>query len=338
MNTATVSDRNRDPKGIPTGGQFAAERRGESGSDLSLVPTPSSIWDERIAELEGEGYVEATATRSRLSTSDSNKRMFWRQAAATAEYGHEKGGYARMSESDGRLAQYKGSDVSLRMPNRSAIVNFAQDGKTFEIPVVVDADGGSVTGWVRATRAEDGSWETSSLGFDKTQSARVAEAVNAVLESQRPRTALEDNNTLLQRRAQRRAARSGVKLQSVDSSAMESMAYDEATGTMYVKFPDYFRKSDQSWVGGGVYGYAVDHETFTKVRDADSMGKAFSQHIRNKDLGVDITRCTKCTRWHGAEQPHTCPGEAGQSNRSKRVNFEADREAVASQLRRRRQR
>lgn len=64
----------------------------------------------------------------------------------------------------------------------------------------------------------------------------------------------------------------------VTSSNIESIGYDDVSKTMEIKFK-----------GGGIYSYKnVSKEDFGKFESANSIGKHFFAHIKNKYPGVKI--------------------------------------------------
>lgn len=68
-----------------------------------------------------------------------------------------------------------------------------------------------------------------------------------------------------------------MKMQLVKSSMLHSMAHDSETNTLIVKF-----KED-----GPEYDYAdVPASAFTKMMEAESIGKHFGTNIRNNFKGV----------------------------------------------------
>ena len=322
----------RVPRGVPTGGQFAPTSRPSAGG-LGLTDdsnTESSITESsgvdarddariesmlaaRRAAIAAGGYVKPTALpRSVVDPrSSAYVREWWENQHAIAEYGHDAGSYPQMPEDftprhtpgnalsghrrTHRMA-YQGAGVSMRMPSVTAIRAFAKDSgnATFDVPVTADYPGGEVTGWVRVTRTDDGSWATRGLGFTPESSAYVAEAVQCVLEARRPTRALHDTGDLLERRRQR-AAQIGTKVEHVGSAWIKSAGYDKATGTMVVT------------TAAHEYGYRVPPEVFSEMSRSRKPGRVFNQVVRGVAARVEISRCERCERYTADLTTHHCP-------------------------------
>ena len=299
---------------------LASDRAGAAGLDAFLA--------DRRERIRAGGYVRpAAAPKASVDPrSSAYLREWWEAEHATAEYANEAGAYPQMPDdyTPGRglgnalsghrrthRMAYAGAGVSMRMPSVTAIRRYAlevgttelgasgrgpgQDGPTtFDVPVTATYPGGEVTGWVRVTRSDDGSWATRGLGFSKESSAYVAEAVQCVLEARRPARALADTGDLLERR-RRRAAEIGTTLAEVRSSWIRAAGYDKATGTMVVTTATH------------EYGYRVPPEVFAKVTTARQPGGVFNQLIRGRATRVEVRQCEACQRFSAEFATHRCP-------------------------------
>lgn len=197
---------------------------------------------QRAEQLKADGYVPAMA-----STAYQNPKYtkgvgeWWANRHMQAEYDTNDTGYEKMpddwtpSRTAGRSLSghrrtyrrlYSGAGINLRMPSASSIRDFAttQRGRSFDIPVEATTKNGTVSGWVRVTRTEDGVWGAQSLGFPQNQ-VQVAHAVSAVLEARKVTTALSGCETMNQYHAQR-ITRMGVQLKDVKDSQLVSATRD----------------------------------------------------------------------------------------------------------------
>ncbi|ANP28271.1 hypothetical protein DAD186_17210 [Dermabacter vaginalis] len=192
----------------------------------------SRTYDDRRAALQGEGYVQALASRAyhdpRIAGGDGAREDWWSRRNFQGEYSDTNEGYEKMpddwtpSMGNGKALSghrrtyrklYEGAGLSVRMPSASAIKSFdaIQSGKTFDVPVEgISKDGHSVSGWVRCTRTDDGAWLTEGLGFEGKQND-IAEAVGAVLEARQPTKALAGYGSMDERRLER-ARRYGARM------------------------------------------------------------------------------------------------------------------------------
>ena len=309
---------NRVPPGVPTGGQFAPVNRpaaaglGLKDDSLGDVEDIEALLADRRARIAAGGYVKPAAlARSVVDPrSSAYVRQWWESELTVAEYGHGAGAYPQMPEDftpsrtvgnalsghrrTHRMA-YAGAGVEMRMPSVTSIRAFAKEGNpTFDVPVTATYPGGEVTGWVRVTRAEDGSWATRGLGFSKESSAYVAEAVQCVLEARRPTRALADTGDLLERRRQR-AAQIGAKVEPIPSGWIAAAGYDKATSTMFVTTSLH------------KYGYRVPPEVFTEFYRSLKPGRVFNQLVRGKAQRVEVSQCSKCNRYTADMASHRCP-------------------------------
>ena len=310
----------RVPAGVPTGGQFAPTSRPEAtGVELSeMSDDTESFLADRRSRIRAGGFVPPVAApRATVDPrSSSYIREWWEAEHAVAEYGHEAGSYPQMPDdfTPGRGSghalsghrrthrmAYAGAGVSMRMPSVTSIRRYATEigathagQSTFDVPVTAAYPGGEMTGWVRVTRSEDGTWATRGLGFSKEASAYVAEAVQCVLEARRPSRALADTGDLLERRRQR-AAEIGTRLAEVRSSWIKAAGYDKATGTMVLTTATH------------EYGYRVPSEVFSRVTTARQPGGVFNQMVRGRATRVEVRQCERCQRFSADVAAHRCP-------------------------------
>jgi len=319
---------NRNPKGQPTGGQFATKSNPESDVDLGGAEPSSddhealdAFIERRRAALAKLGYVQPTVAPNIVNPrSTAHRREWWKNNFAAAEYGNPNGSYAQMPDdwtprrSTGRSLDglrrthrmaYVGAGVTLRMPSATSIKAFSnasvegkRPGETFDLPVSAQFPGGEISGWVRVSRGADGTWATQGLGFTPEQAAYVAESVQCVLESRHPSRALADAGDLLDRRRQRAAAL-GTVAQPMRSGWIKSVGYDRATGTMMM--------STAAKSGPRHYGYRVPLSAFQRVAQSDRPGATFNTTIRGRAHTVTVSECEKCGRFTADGAGHRCP-------------------------------
>lgn len=306
-----MSIQKRQPAGQPIGGQFAPESRSESSVSLITAPAVTAR-DTRRAALVHGGYVSPIAGAALdVPGLAEGAGDWWDTHFVRAEYRPDGGGYPQMPDdytpggtagqalSGGRRTHrmaYTGAGVTLRMPSATSVKRFAaeQHGRTFDVPVSAEFPGGTVSGWVRVTRHGDHEWSVSGLGFRDQDSAYVAEAVSAVLESRRPSRALEQVGDLLERRRQRIAS-GGTKIDpTTRSSFISGVGYDQSSGSMLVK------------IGARSYGYKVVREMFEAVRGAKHPGQVYNRLVKGRPR-TEVESCEKCSRFFAAGSSHRCP-------------------------------
>ncbi|MHB8318133.1 MAG: hypothetical protein ACYDEP_02710 [Acidimicrobiales bacterium] len=317
------SQRRRQPKGQPVGGQFAPELHPEPELDLtdSGLDTFTEFVDSRKAALKTLGYVQPTAAPVVINpNSTAHRREWWETNFAAAEYGNSSGSYAQMPDDwtpskslgnsiDGfrrtHRMSYVGAGVTLRMPSVSSIRSFSnasvdgkRPGETFDVPVSAQFPGGAISGWVRVVRGADGTWGTKGLGFTREQSAYVAESVQCVLEARHPSRALSEVGDLLERRRQRAAALGAVP-QQVRSGWIKDVGYDQATSTMVM--------STNVNSGARHYGFRVPFKAFQRLIQSKRPGAVFNSTIRGHSKRVTVSECEKCGRFTADGVSHRCP-------------------------------
>jgi hypothetical protein len=342
-------DHNRQPKGIPVGGQFAHKINSEATLDLAGEVgsnEPTNFMNERVEALRQHGYLPATTAPMLVDPrSSAHRKEWWDQHMAAGEYNNPEGGYAQMpddwtpSRTEGRSAisglrrthrmAYVGNDVAIRMPSATSIKDFAATsvtgkaaGETFDVPVAAQFPGGQIDGWVRVAKGADGTWATEGLGFTPEQSAYVAESVQCVLESRRPSRALREAGDILERR-RGRAAQLGAPVAPIASTWIKEAGYDKATGTMVI--------TTEGKTGKKIYGYDVPIAAYLRVANSEAPGRVFNQTIRGKTTTVSVKDCGECGRVYVTSKKHRCPVKA-----STRASYIPRLGAVRDYLERRR--
>lgn len=300
------------------GGEFAPTAKPASGVSLALPGMDRDAVAERHEALLAAGYVRPIAFGSVGDPGRADggirhgRARWWDAEKAAGEYGREGGDFPQMPDNytpsrtgglgtDGlrrthRMA-YSGAGVTLRMPSATSIKRFQEEnGGTFVVPVTAtyppDRD---ITGWVKLTRHGSG-WTASGGGFPDGADEQVAEAVACVLEARRPTTALRAAGDMLDRRRQRIAAE-GTTFRAMDSTFIQSAAYDQATGTLGVQMP-----------GDRIYGYAVSPATARAFATSASIGGAYNELIKNRMPRREVQRCARCSRFTVEGNVHRCPG------------------------------
>lgn len=308
-----------------TGGlQAIAPTRARAGANADLRMTPALAARQR-ALIEG-GMVPAVAfptSNEHMSTAETSREQWWNSNFAAAEYGRSvpkmpddytpgmTSGRAMSEHRRTHRMKYRGDQIELRMPSATAIRRYsAENGNgTFDVPISANTDTGPVTGWVRVTRTGPSTWSAQAMGFTGDNEAKVAEAVASVLEARRKVDALTDIGDLVTRHNERRAA-AGAALESVDSTFMSGVGYDESSSTMITQ------------IGRRVYGHAVPPEVYARVKGSTAPGGVFNALVKGQQR-VELKRCTQCRRFMAAGSDHVCP-----ANVVKRGEF--DRKAAAS--------
>ncbi len=318
------SNQDRQPRGIPAGGQFAPNVNPEATLELpgDAVPIASiaQFMDERVDALRAQGFVPATTAPMLIDPrSSAHAKEWWDRHMAAGEFNHPEGGYAQMPDDwtprktlgassisglrrTHRMA-YVGNEVAIRMPSATSIKSFADAdvlgkgrGETFDVPVSAQFPGGQIDGWVRIAKGADGTWATQGLGFTAEQSAYVAESVQCVLESRRPSRALREAGDILERRRQR-AAELGAPVTSITSTWIKGAGYDKVTGTMVI--------TTNTKSGPKSYGYDVPIAAFQSVATSHAPGRTFNQVIRGKATPVTVKDCEECGNFY-ATAKHRC--------------------------------
>ncbi len=308
---------NRQPKGTPVGGQFAEGRKPE-GMDLAVVAELRDRQNDLIAGLGVRATVIAAGDDVRVAGGPRRVEDWWERKLTTGEYSpgvassdrdfkkmpddytpNMTPGNAMTHNRRTHRMHYAGPEVELRMPSYTSINRFAAEnpGETFDVPVTAEYPGGSIEGWVRVTKSENGTWRTKGLGFTTAQSVYVDEAVNCVLEARRPTRALTDVGPILESRRER-FARQGIQVPRLATSGwIKSLGYDKSTGTMMMETET-----------GSSYGYHVPEETYRAVALAHSPGAVFNR-FKGRMERVEVKKCGDCGRFSARPNSHKCPAE-----------------------------
>lgn len=299
-------------------GRFSAFLNAKSHTSIDGKPryaSPEEL-EKRSRELESGGYVPALAEGAyydpRKAGNAARLAEWWDTRRMQAEYTDSDVGYAQMpddwtpSRTAGRAMsghrrtyrrRYEGAGVNLRMPSAASIRSFAetQKGKSFDVPVEGTFDGGTVSGWVRCTKTEDGVWITEGLDFGAKQ-RQVAEAVSAVLEVRKVTRALSGWESMDERRADR-MRRAGARITPVkDSGFIEGFGVNPVAGVTFTKIRDK------------VYANAVVTDMKSLMaQDGRSKGRIYNEQIRSQPPLGPASTCEKC---HGVYHPsfgsHVC--------------------------------
>lgn len=307
---------NRVEAGVPEGGRFSEKHQ----SEAIVAPLGSSgertALESRAEMFSADGFipsarlaaVSSPATTARLS-------QWWDRSRLVAEYRAEDSTYEQMPDDytpartygnalSGRRQthrrNYEGAGMDLRMPSATSIRAFSANhgNRTFDVPVAVAVDGGTpVQRMVRVTKVGPHDWVASPLGGDgnSDEEIRIGEAVSAVLESRRVTTALATAGDLLARHRNRKAAEgTPLDLEPVQSSWIESIGYNDASGIMATK------------IGEKVYTNTVSRAIFDQVHTAERPGSVFNKLVKGNGSGRAV-RCDTCGRFQSVLQAHRCP-------------------------------
>lgn len=305
---------NRQPMGIPIGGQYATAVHPEAGIALSHVRNRLTM-AERRELLKAGGFIPAaTLVAASEPTTTAAREEWWNRNFIAAEYGADASksfpqmpddytpgmtdGLAMSGKRRTHRMNYGNKDIQLRMPSATAIKRYSskKGNPTFDVPVSVAIKGGEPKmTWVRVTKTGPHSWEASRLGgaADTQASIMVAEAVAAVLESRRPSMALHGVEDLLKANRKREAAK-GAELSPINSTFIEEVGYDAATSTMATR------------IGDKLYGHRVNAETFAMLKNSERPGTVFNRLIRQVP-GAGVERCESCGRFGNTRVTHVCP-------------------------------
>lgn len=307
----TTSTQPRQPQGIPTGGEYAAFAHGEPGFLLRSAKDRQSM-AERRELLRSAGFIPATTLQATaLPSTTEHREDWWDRNLVAAEYRSTGKTYPQMPDdftpaktlgqamSGHRRTHrmnYRNGDISVRMPSATAVKRFsAENGNpTFDVPVSVSIKGGApVQGWVRVTKTGPASWEATAQGEPGANADMLSEAVASTLESRRPSAALAFIPDLLEKHRSREEAK-GDPMIPIRSSFINSIGYDESTGTMATR------------IGEKVYGHRVTPDFFEAVKNSERPGTIFNKFIKGNP-GAAVQKCPRCARFFTAAKAHTCP-------------------------------
>lgn len=333
----------RQPRGIPIGGQFAISARDESAVHLSPGSEPGSDLIDRLfgtAErhdaLLARGYVPPTffaAVDDPRST--ARRKEWWDQHFVSAEHNPEADGYPKMpddytpNQTGGRALsghrrthrmKYTDNGVTFRMPSVTSIKRYAREtGSTFDVPVsALDESGRTISGWVRVTSNGAGVWSAEGLGFTGATNAKISEGVASRLESRRPSRSPRLTGDLIERHKARLAAE-GARTQPVRSTWISAIGYNPEAGVMFTETSS-----------GASYGHHVDPDTFERVRGDRSPGAAFNELVKGKAAFAAVARCTQCRSVYAESNGHSCKVDPRMPQAGPKVSNVAQRSAAES--------
>jgi hypothetical protein len=269
--------------------------------------------EQRHEALSAEGFIPAVSgAAERSGTTTRRIETWWDSHFVRAEYRPDASGFPQMSDdvtpgmTGGQALsghrrthrmKYEGADVTVRMPSAASIKRFAKEqAGTFDVPVTATHPTGDISGWVRVTQNGVNEWSVQGLSFPGGDSAQVAEAVSAVLESRRPSTALRDAGDLLERRRERLAAGGEVLNTPKIDSFVAGAGYDKKTGVLAVK------------IGEVVYGYKATADRVRAFANSKSIGAAYNRLIKGTKT-AQVSECAKCHRFNSAGAKHRCPSK-----------------------------
>lgn len=332
----TSTSRSRQPRGIPVGGQFSADRKGEPTGTLNGAPaapkerSPRRVFTERQATMRMTALMEGRNVAPRcirntheFETSTATRKDWWDNSRVIAPQSSDKAkvkvplmtdnntpsklagraneGHALSGELRTYRRTYEFDDVSVKMPSVAAINREAKLRKnaTFDVPVESTYEGGKVMGIVRVTKGPGNTWECESLGFGDHDSFKVQEAVQASLEARRPSMTRQDIGSIEKRRRER-VIREGGPFFKARSGWIDAVTYSRDTATMVTKTR---ADGDQP---SRVYGHRVSFEVYKELMTANAPGQVYNQKVRGSAT-VPAGQCGKCGRAYFPQKGHTCP-------------------------------
>jgi hypothetical protein len=297
--SASPNNQNRVPKGVPSGGEFAEGRRGET----QLHTLDQSYLDTTAKVLREQAFVPAR----RVIAKTGSPPTWWNNATVVGEYG----GFARMDRSPKNIGSmrktYKGKDFSLTMPSVTSVRRMGDQMNTdqpFDIPISTPrGDGTEELGWVRASRDKGGRWHVQALGDMKPEAREaLSEGVRSMLEARRITGNLtdKDRSKLLAdaRERKKRHLRAGTA--PVNSTWIDSLRYDHGNRAMVMTTDS-----------GKTYAYQVPPKVYQQVATSYAPGKVINTHIKGKAAEAQVDQCHQCKRFYTTVGTHRCP--AGKS-------------------------
>lgn len=311
-----MSNQNRVPAGVPTGGQWAEGRRAEA----SLPALNTSFLKERVATLMEHAFMGATMAMSKMGKArgnwsygstgalDSKGETLWERTRSLGEY-DSQGGIPRMSRrpKDVRslLRNYQGKGMSVTMPSVTSVRRMAKEvgpGRAFDIPVSFPGPDGTTTdGWVRVMKNKGrGGWSTRALGApDEKTHAYMSEAVNSMLEARRITGNLntKDVKTLIHERDDRNVRRqqSSKAAKKVTSGWIHSVRYDHGSRQIVMT-----TKTGKSY---STHGSLFEYE---RLAQAKAPGRVFNEMKKTHDIRQSI-QCESCNQYFPVTSAHRCP-------------------------------
>lgn len=313
-------DSSKHPRGQAANrGQFRAVPNDAPNGGLTPNNSVAAFLERKRQALLERGFVPATPGRSIAGSPRNAGRAdeWWNEALMRAEVRLDGKDIPQMpddntpSQGQGRSLVgrrrtyrklYQSGEIAVRMPSAAAIRRYSQEvgGATFDVPITAEGPAGNpISGYVRVTETRPGQWNVAPVNLPRGAEAKVAEAVNAVLEARRPTFALTDvehAGGLLARARERRAA-SGVQLADIDSGWIRGAGYNDETGEVVLDLQ------------GRRYAYEVPRGVYEYVMQAPSPGRAYNELIKGSYPSHPVTKCTRCDRSYREATPHACTAQ-----------------------------
>lgn len=241
--------------------------------------------------------------------SPQSAEQWWQKASQLTD---STGTVPTMGRDDGRPQRrtYSGDDYSITMPSHASVRRFAaqvaertgDESRPFEMPIEYTGPDGSPTmSAVRVSKKGRSFEVTMPSGFDPERKVQVSESVRATLESRRP-TLTREHTAQLIATYRHRASGTGVETRKAASTWIKEMGYNaDAQQATFVMSPS---KNNPT----GAYVYDMDPETWGRMSESSSTGKAYNTYVRKAgNASVDVAvQCEGCGRYYGASTTHSC--------------------------------
>lgn len=241
--------------------------------------------------------------------SPQSAEQWWQKASQLTD---STGTVPTMGRDDGRPQRrtYSGDDYSITMPSHASVRRFAaqvaertgDESRPFEMPIEYTGPDGSPTmSAVRVSKKGRSFEVTMPSGFDPERKVQVSESVRATLESRRP-TLTREHTAQLIASYRHRASGTGVETRKAASTWIKEMGYNaDAQQATFVMSPS---KNNPT----GAYVYDMDPETWGRMSESHSTGKAYNIYIRKAgNSSVDVAvQCEDCGRYYGTSTTHSC--------------------------------
>lgn len=241
--------------------------------------------------------------------SSESAEQWWQKASQLTD---STGTVPTMGRDDGRPQRrtYSGDDYSITMPSHASVRRFAaqvaertgDESRPFEMPIEYTGPDGSPTmSAVRVSKKGRSFEVTMPSDFDPERKVQVSESVRATLESRRP-TLTREHTAQLIATYRHRASGTGVETRKAASTWIKEMGYNaDAQQATFVMSPS---KNNPT----GAYVYDMDPETWGRMSESHSTGKAYNTYIRKAgNSSVDVAvQCEDCGRYYGTSTTHSC--------------------------------
>lgn len=241
--------------------------------------------------------------------SPQSAEQWWQKASQLTD---STGTVPTMGRDDGRPQRrtYSGDDYSITMPSHASVRRFAaqvaertgDESRPFEMPIEYTGPDGSPTmSAVRVSKKGRSFEVTMPSDFDPERKVQVSESVRATLESRRP-TLTREHTAQLIATYRHRASGTGVETRKAASTWIKEMGYNaDAQQATFVMSPS---KNNPT----GAYVYDMDPETWGRMSESSSTGKAYNTYVRKAgNASVDVAvQCEDCGRYYGTSTTHSC--------------------------------